>query len=251
MNFFTYLTNGTSQQQMAVGSDFISENWQPRRLVPEMAAVRRALFVDPTRPEAVNWGAWSICRLLPSTDLASLLGRFTGVSEYVPVEMLAVMADQFRPRLTDPAVADKIRLTPQVRTEAYRLHTITVAVSVGEWTVSTGDNTSLVGPVSPSGIESAVIYGKNTLMFPSRVDGSWQLSFASPGTRTLADVANDLRTVTKPSLTALQRLPSMLTDDDKAALVNACHAAYEPAITVCAAALLLAGATSVSPVDAV
>lgn len=249
MNFFTYLTNGTSQQQQAVGSDFISEHWRPRSLSSEMRAVRRALFVDPDRPESVNWGAWSICRMLPATDLATLLGRFTAVSEYVPSEMLATMAELFRPQITDPAIVGKVRITPQIRTAAYRLHNISVSIGEGSWEVRTYNKPVITGMVSTGGIESAVIYDENTLVFPSKTEGSWQLNFASPGIRTIADIANDLRTTAKPALAAILRLPSLLSDDDKVVLGNACHIAYEPPIIVGAAALLLAGATGVRAAD--
>jgi hypothetical protein len=159
------------------------------------------------------------------------------------------MAGLFRPRITNPAIAGDIRITPQIKTPAYRMHTINVVVAEGLWAVAADNSPPVTGAVSLSGIESAVIYGKNTLLFPSRDEGSWQLTFASPGANTLADVAQALRTTTKPALDTLPRLPSLLSDDDKTALTNACHKAYEPAIVVCAASLLLAGAVGASPIE--
>lgn len=246
-SFYLGLSNSGPREQATIGADYAPQKWSPRSLSPVIQEVRRALFVAPHLPEAINWRAAEICRLIERIDLASFLLRFKLPMAYDPATLTVAMAELFEISFSDPQFAQKFRLHPRIRTPSYQLHDLTLQVGLSDWRV-VFDQEVFSGEIAGQTTVNLTVYGQHALTFPVDVPGNWSTRFASPPTVSLADTSRVLRQEARPAVYNLLRLPSTLPEGTLSLVKQILDSPQDPAVTVCAVSLAVAGATLASPV---
>lgn len=245
-SFYLGLSNSGPKEQSTVGSDFAPQRWVQRSLSTTIKEVRRALFISPHLPEAINWRTAEICRIIERIDLVTMLAKFEMPMGYESSTLTVAMANRFEISFADPTFTSKFSLQPRIRTPSYQLHDLVIQVGEEDWRV-TFDGESQSGPIGGKDLITVTIYGQHSLTFDASRTGIWQTRFASPPLVSLADTSRTLRQELRPMVYDLLKLPSTLPDGTLSFLKQILDKPQDPAITVCAVAIAIAGATLASP----
>lgn len=224
------------------GADYVPADYVPAELSLSAAAVHRTLMVNPRIPEACSWRAMEIRRLLPRTDLASMLSRFDARTGYEPSSLVNEMATAFKP-LIQGSIVDGLTVSGQLLSDTYRLFSWTLVVDESTWVIRSSSGSELQGEVGDNPLITTILPGTDNIRVRFvRNPGTYKLDWASRPKINIAKTAEELVTSVGNEIRDLvNNTRSRWTVEERRLFGNIIFQEVEPAAKVCAAALLLAG----------
>jgi len=239
--FHAALVNQVADRSLP-GSDYVPAEWVPVVLSASAAAVHRTLMVNPQIPEACNWRAMEIRRLLPRTDLASMLSRFDARTGYEPSSLISEMAAAFKPHVQG-SIPGGMVVEGQLLGDTYRLFSWTLVVGSTSWLLQSGSGSETTGELGDNPLVTTILPGTaNVRVRFSRYPGTYLLNWASRPQVNIASTAVELIGSAGSELRDLAGNDhSRWSTQERQFLSHIIFQEVEPAVKVCAASLLLAG----------